>query len=171
MDHYIDQRGQLETQTGTGNEGQWQKEWIMRQPGVKDWVRDDLAKDLGYPPGEGNQPDPLGFPQWLDRYTNGAGNSGSAGSGGGGSGFGSGRGSAGGAASGGSDDAPPTLKSSGLGSPDGKVNGQGAGSGSNVSGSTTPTLPGIGPCAPNCGTAGTTTLVGLGGAIGALGGS
>ncbi len=32
------------------------------------------------------------------------------------------------------------------------------------------TLPGLGPCAPNCGSSGTTTLDDLGGAIGALGG-
>ncbi len=182
LNHYIDQRGQLETQTGTGNEGRWQKEFIMRQPGVKDWVRDDLAKDLGYPPGEGNQPDPPQFQQWQDRFLNGGGgggggNNGSAGSGGGVSGSGGGGGGTTGGGAAGGDEIPPTLKSSGLGSPDGKVNGQGSGSGTNVSGSTTPTLPGIGPCAPSCGPSaasgpsGTTTLVGLGGAIGALGGS
>lgn len=199
MDYYIDTRGRLETQAGTGNEGQWQKEFIMRQPGVKDFVRDDLAKDLGYPTGEGNQPDPQGFEQWLNRYLGG----GAGGSGGGQTIFGDpavnagaptqripSTGTAGTGAGG--DDIPPTLRSPGVGSSNGQSGGQG-GSGS-TRGSTggsspgsgggsgtlpgldpstprTPTSPGLGPCTPNCGPSGSTTLVGLGGAMNALGGS
>ena len=73
-----------------------------------------------------------------------------------------GLGTAGGGTSG-ADQLPPTLRSAGVGS-------GGAGQGSGGAGGGSGTEPGLGQCAPNCGPSGTTTLVGLGGAMNALGG-
>jgi hypothetical protein len=191
MDYYTNRRAS--TDPSIDGKSRWTNEYVMRQPDASDFVRDNRALGWGYPPGSGKHPAPPGFSGWLDRYASGgigAADEGNTYANGmppktvigdpsagvdqlgktqpdiptaGGSGGGSTSGSSSGSSSG-------SGGASGSGS--GSESGGGSGTLPGLGPSTprTPTSPGIGPCVSPCGPDGSTTLVGLGGAMNALGG-
>jgi hypothetical protein len=187
MDYYTNRRAS--TDPSIDGKSRWTNEYVMRQPDASDFVRDNLAQGLGYPTGSGNQPDPPGFSGWLDRYA-----SGGIGAADEGNTYANGMPpktvigdpSAGVDQLGKTQPDIPTAGGSGGGSTSGSSSGSGgasgSGSGSESGGGSgtlpglgpstprTPTSPGIGPCVSPCGPDGSTTLVGLGGAMNALGG-